>query len=422
MNIGIYAASSQSGRAYLADLTVQGHRVYGYCRSSNHGKLFLEALEEQKGIYLRRPSENKNHESANMYIPLERNQFGSSLEDLITHSELIILAEPSIYFLESVKQLKEAGLCEKRIPLLLSPSRTFTVPEIWSVLGENYPIICFSTCPYSCKAPEVGVSYIKRRKRSWIGSYEGTIEEVFLNKLQIVFPQCIWTDIPAITSLGNIGSVFHPGTYLLNLEAIQTAKKEGREYSFYMNGIAERTDVGEVLQAVDNIRLEIAKKIGIKTLAPGNEEDEAEWKKMTDRLHSDEEKVQGNITELRHVRRDDMYGIADVVVGAQFWLDYTYGVSWIKGETLSDTIARTPTYQKMSVPQERYIEEDVPTGLIPLYEIGKRLNVDVNVIEKLIEQYCKVKNVCYSDINYFRKYSTKYIVEYLTNGHGGRDF
>ena len=139
---------------------------------------------------------------------------------------------------------------------------------------------------------------------------------------------------------------------------------------------------------------------------------------MTDRLHFDEEKAKGNIAELRHVRRDDMYGIADVVVGAQFWLDYTYGVSRIKGEKLSETIARTPTYQKMSVPQERYIEEDVPTGLIPLYEIGKRLNVDVSVIEKLIEQYCEVKNVCYNEINYFQKYSTEYIVEYLTNGQG----
>ena len=64
----------------------------------------------------------------------------------------------------------DAGIWRKRIPIILSPSRSVASPYMWKILGERYPIICFSTCPYSCKAPKPEVSLIKRRKRTFVAS------------------------------------------------------------------------------------------------------------------------------------------------------------------------------------------------------------------------------------------------------------
>lgn len=68
MNFGVYVSSSQSGRAYLADLALNGHSVYGYCRSSIHGRKFVETIYEQGGLILQRPKENKNQEKAETFI------------------------------------------------------------------------------------------------------------------------------------------------------------------------------------------------------------------------------------------------------------------------------------------------------------------------------------------------------------------
>lgn len=412
MKIGIFAASSQSGRAYLADLTHNGHEVYGYCRESSHGKEFVNKIYEQNGLYLRRPASNTNREESELLITMSPKTVGHDLQNLL-NTEVIILAEPSTYFVESAKTLKEAGIIDKKIPLILSPSRTFTVPEIWKILGEGYPIIGFSTCIYSCKAPEPGVSFIKRRKRSWIASMEGNIDKSVIEKLRYVFKQCVWSNLPASTSLGNIGMVFHPTTYLLNYDAISEKKAKKQEFSFYMEGIANRPDVGEHLEKIDRIRLELAEKIGIKVYMPGREKDEEEWQVLTAPLYKEENLYLGDIEELRKLRQRTLNKIRDCVVGTQFWLDYTYGVKRIKGEPLYQTIARTPTYQKMSVAQERYINEDMPTGLFPIFVFGKKLGIDVSAIEQIVTLYESYKGDSAKWINIYKQYDIGYVKEYL---------
>ncbi len=413
MKIGVFAASSQSGRAYLADFANQGHSVYGYCRPSEHGKQFISAIKENKGILLKRPKENKNKENPCILIPLENFRIGSSLEELIEHSEIIIMAEPSIYFLESIISLEKAGISKKKIPIILSPCRTMLVPQLWKVLGEGYPFVCFSTCAYSCKAPEDAVSYIKRRKRVWIASLEGDIGEKDFSKLELLFPQCIWSRIPAVTSLGNIGMVFHPATYLLNYEAIVQAEKAGQDYSFYMEGIANAPQVGITLEKIDAIRLEIARQIGIKVLQPGKATDESEWNAIMDELYTHEKNWEQNIVKLRAVRREHLSKISSMVVGTQFWLDYTYGVKRIVNEPLYKAIGRTPTYQKMSVAQKRYIEEDVPTGLLPLYKLGKYFKLDVSILEELLQKYCNIENKNFTDFIDAYGEITEGIINYL---------
>lgn len=413
MKIGIHTISSQSGRSYFVDFIESGHKVYGYARQSEHGRSFIETINKQGGIYLERP-ENKNLEEPHM-VSLGLNEVGHDLSKLIDNTDFIVIAHPSHYLPETVMQLKEAGVIEKQIPIILSPPRTFAVPYLWRILGEGYPFVCFSTCPYSCKSINSGGVYIKRRKRSWLVSLEGRFKKSQIDMLEELFPQALYNNIPATTSIGNIGAVFHPGPYLLNLKDIKKAKDENKEYSFYMEGIANNKKVASHLELVDQIRLSIASKLGLNVFGLNESPNEDRWKLIMDHLREKEIENSYDIDKLRRIRHEFLKEINDSITSAQHWLDYTYGVSRIPGETLQSAIGRTPTYQKRSVPQLRYIEEDVPTGLIPLKAIAERLDIDVSAIDSLIDLYEQnFSNYDSKEWRDLKGFSTEYIIKYLT--------
>ena len=95
-------------------------------------------------------------------------------------------------------------------------------------------------------------------------------------------------------------------------------------------------------------------------------------------------------------------------------LDYTYGVQRVMDEPLSSTIGRTPTYQKMSVPQSRYVEEDIPTGLVPLEALAKRFEIDHSAITYVLDLYDNRFNKdCRSEGRNLDGFSTEYLENYL---------
>ena len=102
------------------------------------------------------------------------------------------------------------------------------------------------------------------------------------------------------------------------------------------------------------------------------------------------------------------------IISAQHWLDITYGVIRQEGECLSDTIGRTPTYQKNSVPQFRYVEEDIPTGLVPFEALAKMFGIECNVITDIIDRGSILvgKNLRKTGRN-LEELSKEYIIDYL---------
>ena len=254
-------------------------------------------------------------------------------------------------------------------------------------MGDRYPIVCFSTCPYSCKAPKPEVSLIKRRKRTYVASLEGEINSSHVDMLRELFPQAALTRVPALTSLNNIGGVFHCATYMLNIDEIERRRDSGEVFSFYMDGIAARPEVGEVLEQIDQVRLQIAHKLGIKTFGLKENPREDIWRKLTNGLRALEEESADDIDVLRRIRKEFTEYLDNCVLSAQHWLDITYGVVRIEGESLSNAIGRTPTYQKNSVPQLRYVTEDIPTGLVVFEALAKMLDIDAAVCTRIIDMY-----------------------------------
>jgi len=411
--VGIYGVSTQSGMAYFADFLNRSYNVIGYARNSEHGINVVNAINRRNGIYLERP-ENQNDEISR-FIELNGNIVTNDLKTLLSKSSIIILPIPAHYQLEAISIMVKEGLGNKQIPLLLSPSRTFAVPYIWKIVGNDYPIISFSTSPCSSKTIAYDKVYIKRRKRIWSASVEGNLSYKHLSLLHELFPQVGFVDLPAAISLNNIGAVFHPTTYLLNYDIIKTREKNKQDYSFYLEGIVGNKQVSETIESIDQVRLKIADCLGLDTFGLKKTPREKIWRKITNGLRAIEDEHQDDIALLRKIRRQYLGYISNCMISATHWLDITYGVKRIEEESLSDTIKRTPTYQKMSCPQARYIEEDIPTGLVPLEAIAKILNIECNAVTSMIDLYNETMNTdARKSGRNLKEYSKKYICDYLT--------
>lgn len=412
MTLGIYGISSQSGRAFMVDYMAKGYHVIGYTRPTEHGKEVLDAINKIGGLYLERP-ENSNQEQSK-FVKLGDSCVTEDLEYMVSNSDLVIVALPSIFHEDAVKQMSCCGIWKRRIPIILSPSRSIASPYMWKIVGDRYPLINFSTCPYSCKAPKPEVSLIKRRKRTYIASLEGDVNKKQTNMIRELFPQAALTTVPALTSLNNIGGVFHCATYMLNIDEIEKRKTEGKLFSFYMDGIAARPDVGEVLELIDQVRLQVAKAIGIKTFGLKENPREDIWRKLTNGLRALEEESSDDIDILRRIRKEFTEFLDNCVISAQHWLDITYGVVRIEGESLSDAISRTPTYQKNSVPQLRYVTEDIPTGLVAYEALAKLFDIDASVCTHIIDMYNeRFKTDARVIGRNLKEFSKEYIKDYL---------
>lgn len=385
-SIGIFGVSTKSGKAYLADLASMDVEVYGYARPTDHGRAVVSAVTEQGGVYLKRPESTT--EPPSRFVPIDPGRIGHDIEALIDRSEAIIIAHPSIYHEETAEKLTAAGVTSRGRPtLILAPSRTLATPYLWRILGDQYPILSFLTCPYSCKSYAPGQTYIKRRKKSWVASVEGDVPADTLAALEQIFPQMLVSHVPATTSLGNIGAVFHPSPYLLNLDAIRTAEAAGRDFSFYVDGIINNPDAARVIGEIDQIRLSIARAIGCSVFGLAAEPMEQQWNEIMQTVRTMSQPSPENIRDIRRQLAVRLAPLKDLVVSGQHWLDYTYGTRRIPGESLSHAIGRTSTFLMRSYAQDRYIHEDVPTGLVPFEALAKRLGIPHEPITRMIDSY-----------------------------------
>lgn len=383
--IGIYGVSSQSGAAFLSDLIQEGMLVYGYARPTEHGRAVVDAIRQQEGVQVDRPENELNEVSH--FVPLMGSDVGHDLECLI-NTDLILFSYPSLYHEEMARHLAPfLTALERPIPLVLAPSRTLATPYLWKILGNDYPVISFQTSPYACKCYRPGSVWIKRRKRAWIATAEGRVPEDKVGLLRSLFPSIVYSHSPAATSLGNLGAVFHPTGYLLNLEGIREAEKQGRAFSFYIEGIADNPTVGPIVAAVDQIRLHIADALGCPVFGLRERPREEEWSVLMSQVHDLEAHPPADLKEHRRRRAALLQPIHDAVVSGQHWLAYTYGVTRVPGESLPAAIGRTPNYQHGSVPQTRYAHEDVPTGLVPMEALAQRLGIACTPMTEVIDRY-----------------------------------
>lgn len=260
----------------------------------------------------------------------------SDVSEAIKGVKLIMVVTPAF----THKMIAEE--CSKYLEdgqiVVLNPGRTAGALEFFSTLrksGCNKDIIVAETQTliYSCRKTNgnsVSIYGIKKSVDiSCIPNYK--INEV-MTLLKPCFPQ--FNPVPSTTwtSFANIGSMFHPVPVLLNIGRIENDKKG---FKYYWEGISP--SVAMMIEIIDEERLSVARAFGVD------------------------------------------------IMSAKEWLiksHYTYG------DTLHERIINNEAYENIYAPttiQARYVTEDVPTGLVPISELGKIVDVPTPNIDAIIK-------------------------------------
>lgn len=131
------------------------------------------------------------------------------------------------------------------------------------------------------------------------------------------------------TSLENIGAIFHPCVLLLNAGTIERKS----EFYFYRD-MTER--IAAFIEAVDAERLSVGKAYGI-----------------------------------------DLLGVND-------WIKFAYKDT--EGDTLCERMRNNPGYHDIKSPSSifvRQLTEDIPTGIIPMMELGRKAGLEMKLFQSI---------------------------------------
>lgn len=273
----------------------------------------------------------------------------------------IMIATPSSAHYDIARML--APYMNRSYTIVLNPGRTYGALEFANTLRQ-----------YGCKElPHIAetqtIVYTCRKvtnNRVHIYALKDNIPVAGLNPEDtkaalLAFPECIRgffsaVDSYMLTSLGNVGMVLHCAPVLMNVGWIESPKAE---FKYYYDGITP--SIAKLLEKLDAERVEIALAMGIKVETLGE------------------------------------------------WLLRIYQAS---GKNLYEQLQNNVYYKEIDAPntiQHRYLEEDVPNGLVPLESTAKCLKIDTPITSLIIDLANAVMEKDY------RQIGRQYIVNYETN-------
>ena len=219
--------------------------------------------------------------------------------------------------------------------IVLSPGRTLGAIEFSSVLKKKttkrFYLAEAQSLFYACRAEHDGVvKVIGVKERVLLAAFPATDTQYVISRINSVYPCFVTADNVLVTSLENIGAIFHPAVVLFNAATIE----RGQVFYFYN----EMTPaIANFLTRIDEERLEIGKAFGIH-----------------------------------------LNSVSD-------WVSFAY--KDIKGDDLCTKMQNNPAYYKVLSPadlQTRLLFEDVPTGILPFVELGRMAGVEVPLLTAIL--------------------------------------
>ena len=187
------------------------------------------------------------------------------------------------------------------------------------------------TLVYACRVIENGhVNVIGIKDEVLLSGLPSADTDYILSKLNPIFSCFVKADTVLNTSLENIGAMFHPCVLLFNAATI-----ERNEFFWFYRDMTEQ--VAEFIERFDAERLAVGKAYGIDLLS---------------------------------VRE---------------WIKFAYKDT--KGETLCERMRNNPAYHDIKSPSTiftRQLTEDIPTGVLPMIELGKVAGVDTPLLQSMV--------------------------------------
>jgi opine dehydrogenase len=316
--------SGNGGTALAADWSLTGHDVYMF--DFKEFQQNIEAINKNGGIY----SEGEVEGFAKIEYA------GTDIKKVITDADLIFVVGPAY----STKPFGE--ICKDYIKdgqiVIVCPSSCAGSIVFKNALNdsnkENIIVAETSTLPYACRITEPGKVkvFLKLRGGLFIAALPSHKTPEVYELFKEIYPNASLAKNFLQTTLQNGNPVIHPAVTLLNAALIERTKGD---FYFYEDGVTPA--VGKLIEAIDNERLNLGKKLGFDILS-----------------EPDLGYLQGYMQIANY---EEGYSTAE-------------GFKGIEAQSTLD---------------HRYLNEDVGYGLVFMSELGKQFGVSTPIMDSMIE-------------------------------------
>lgn len=187
------------------------------------------------------------------------------------------------------------------------------------------------TLVYACRLIENGtVNIIGIKDEVLLSALPSLDTDYVLERIKPLFPSFMKTTNVLRTSLENIGAIFHPCVLLFNAATI-----ERNEVFWFYRDMTEQ--IASFIERFDAERLAVGEAYGI-----------------------------------------DLLGVKE-------WIKFAYKDT--VGDTLCERMRNNPAYHDIKSPSTiftRQLTEDIPTGVLPIMELGKAAGVNTPLLTSMI--------------------------------------
>lgn len=220
--------------------------------------------------------------------------------------------------------------------IILNPGRTCGALVFKRTLADcgctkRYYIGEAQTLVYACRVINNGhVNVIGIKDEVLLSGLPSADTDYIMKKINPFYPSFIKTDNVLRTSLENIGAMFHPCVLLFNAATI-----ERNDVFWFYRDMTEQ--VAEFIEKFDEERIAVGNAYGI-----------------------------------------DLLGVKE-------WIKFAYKDT--EGNTLCERMRNNPAYHDIKSPSTiftRQLTEDIPTGVLPIMQLGKAAGVETPLLESMI--------------------------------------
>lgn len=220
--------------------------------------------------------------------------------------------------------------------IILNPGRTCGALVFKQTLVEmgckaRFYLAEAQTLVYACRIVQNGtVNIIGVKDEVLLAALPSADTDYVLSKINPLYPSFMKTTNVLRTSLENIGAMFHPCVLLFNAATI-----ERNEVFWFYRDMTEQ--VASFIEKFDAERMAVGRAYGI-----------------------------------------DLLGVND-------WIKFAYKDT--EGDTLCERMRNNPAYHDIKSPSSiftRQLTEDIPTGVLPIMELGRAAGVNTTLLESMI--------------------------------------
>lgn len=258
----------------------------------------------------------------------------TDLYQAVNDAELVMITTTADAHRELAQKM--AGFVRDEQIIVLNPGRTLGAFEFATIIrnltNKRLYIAEAQSLIYACRAESPGkVRILGVKERVLFSAYPKTDSDHVLSVINAICPCFVKAKNILETGLENIGAILHPAVILFNAAAIE----RGQDFYFYSDMTPA---VANFLEQIDNERLRIGTAFGLQ-----------------------------------------LKSVAE-------WVSFAY--KGIQGDTLFEKIKNNPAYYKILAPHTLYsrlLLEDVPTGILPLVELGRLVGVETPLLASMLK-------------------------------------